>query len=99
MVATGALLIRKIGILDRLYSGAIPVHKHPAKFDSRRFHPARDDQSCITEINNADIATLIDSPTMAQLGRKAGLTSIGDSGVGRRRHPRIVPDGTVQGAA
>lgn len=59
---------------------------------------ARDDKSSVTEIDETDLATILDPPTAPEIGRQAGLAPVRDPGVRDRCHRCIVTFGKIQGS-
>ncbi len=91
------LLIREIGIVDRRQADLIAFAEHSPQLLARYRRASRYDQSCVTQVDEADLTTFLDAPPPTQLCRKAGLASMGNLGVRRGVHGCIVALPALQG--
>jgi hypothetical protein len=70
------LFVDEVWILDRGEPGVIPLTKNATQLGSRRSDAAGHDQRGSAEIDEANLAALIDSPTPAQVRGHARLASV-----------------------
>jgi hypothetical protein len=75
------LVISEVWIVDRCDPIRVSFPQHATEFLTSHSYPARYDQGRLAEINEADLATRLDTPAVAQVGRQAGLSPVG--------HPRV----------
>ena len=91
------MLVRELRIVDRREAELVSIPEHSPELLAGDRCPSRYDQSCVTKIDETDLAAMLDTPPPAQLCREAGLPSMGDSCVRRGVHWRIVQRCGLQG--
>jgi len=75
------LLVGKVGIVDQRQAPFVTAFaEHAVQLGRGGPASSRDYQRGVPEVDDGDLATLIDSPAMTKRRRKAGLASVGDSG-------------------
>ena len=91
------LLVGQVWVVDRGQPSGIPVLEYPMQLQSGDIDPARDDQSSIAEVNEADLTAILNPPAVTKIGRQAGLAPMGDLGVRDCCHGCIVTCRWLQG--
>jgi hypothetical protein len=92
------LLIGQVGVVDGGEPLGVATLEDPAELPASDLHAAGDDQGGVAEIDEADLSALVDTPPVSQVGRQAGLAALGNPGIRRPWHDRIVPGFVLQGA-
>ena len=93
------LLIGEVGVVKGRQTGRVAVLKHPSQLPPGDVDAPGDHQGGITKIDERDFATVVDPPAMAEIGRKAGLASMGHLDVRGCGHSCIVTRSKAQGIA
>lgn len=87
---TRHLLVGKFGVGDVSDRIVVPHLKNVAELSAGLFDTTGHDQRGIAEVDDPDLAAVIDAPPMTQFCRQARLASMGHSGRYGRSHGCIV---------
>ncbi len=58
------LLVGEVGVVNGGKTSAVALSKNPAELPPSHLHPSWDDQGGVAEIDEADLPTPVDAPTM-----------------------------------
>jgi hypothetical protein len=64
----------------------VALTKHPSELATGTLDTSWDDQSCIAQVDEANLATVVDTPPTTEFGGEDGLTSTRDLGIHCSRH-------------
>jgi hypothetical protein len=78
------LLVGQVKIVDVGEALGVALAQDPAHLPPGHIESARNDERGVSEVDEPDFATLLDSPPVAEVGGEAGLATMGDKACLRR---------------
>ena len=74
-----SLLVREVWVAELGDRGLVPITEDTTQLGLGRAQPTRHDHRCAPQVDEADLAAIVDPPPVTERCRKRRLATLGDS--------------------